>query len=717
MSGPRRLGAIAMRPLLGVLLAAATATAAVVPNWGVLTKWPPPCASDTDCYAHGALCSAFVGDGAAPVCQCPWDTAWNWTWARCEPVAGEAVQTYTYAEPPRYREYESSLEGRGQPFLPLTWHCDTGDLPTCWARDEHVEYRTTLVGDITDTASLVVHASRVQWRCRDDSRRALILSADGSLGRLVQRPIPEYCVAAAVWCYARGTRVVRDDGSCECHPTHYGPRCDEPSQAMLQLAPHDEDGLPGASGVWSSRPCDSDAACDTHELCYWRFPSGDRRCMCAAGHLPDRVHTSGCLPEQGYRYLGLIDRRDPQVSYDATFSASDSRLLYLTGTHSAQVVYAHLPVRWDQDDYRVAAADVVYFRCLEGTPRADVVDPANADELCAPPPPGEACLNGAAWNASAGACACVGGFSGARCAVCPVGSSGHGCSLGVTEGRVARCSGHGLPDSEDACHCDDARYGERCEMDASSCRVSRCHARGQCHVGDGGCTCASGYYGWYCGTSAAACDVDRCSGHGACLEQVTGCACEPPWTGAACDTPDCGAHGTWNNVTGRCACATAYTGVACELSRCGLHGYWSAGACTCLGRAEADTATGNCTRHGCGPHGRLDPRLATGVCRCSTGYHADTGATGREDVCVLTCHHEGSLLDAPPRDSQGQCTCRSGYRGPACAEFFLGSHGRSLAPATVAVLVVSGALWLFLALWSVAREYYDLRRRAVRNKW
>lgn len=706
MGTPRVSTSVMLAALVLAITATSAVTAALVPDWGPLDVWPPLCALDADCVRYGAVCSASVGDGAVASCQCPWGTAWNSTWVRCETVASGTARVVTYSEPPRYAEYESSLEGRGQPFLPETWYCDGGDLATCWARDAVIEYRTPAVADVLDTSEAVLRASDVQWKCRDEDRRAWIGSADGSSGRQVQRPIPEYCLEAVEWCFASGTRAVRADGGCECHATHAGDRCGEPSAILLQLAPIDTDGLPSGSGMWTTRACTGGVDCGDGEACYWRFPlqDGARRCVCLPGHVPDRTSVSGCVAEQGYRYLGLVDHTDPRITYDATYAASDPRLLHLTGTDSIQVVYTALPLAEGEDDYRVAASDTVYFTCFEGEPRDDIAGVTRADQLCGEPEPGLVCLNGGAWDTGLGACACVEGYTGSRCEMCPLPAAGLGCTAGVEEARLERCNGHGVPDSTDACHCDDARFGERCEMDGQQCRADRCNAHGQCHVADSGCACAPGRFGWYCDHSRAACNLDRCSGHGACEEQVVGCACVPPWSGVACDVPECGSHGAWENATEVCSCDEAYTGVSCELSKCGYHGYWHGDACTCLGRAEADATTGNCTKHSCGDHGRLDPRTATGVCVCDSGYAPDPQAAATDDVCRLVCHHEGSLADFAPLKSPDQCYCRSGYRGPACVWAFTGSSGRAM-PVFLRVLSVIVLLLVGVALgWSYLRE-------------
>ena len=305
-----------------------------------------------------------------------------------------------------------------------------------------------------------------------------------------------------------------------------------------------------------------------------------------------------------------------------------------------------------------------------------------------------------------GACACDTGYFGAHCeGLCP-------------GGPANVCSGHGVCLPCGSCLCGAGYWGPSCSNECPGGAANPCFGAGKCDdgaYGSGTCTCfQSATYGYFLGAACDQCKsgywgprcqqlCDDCNGRGQCSEGKTGdgrCTCDPGTYGANCQSECPGGHATpcyghgacqdGRDGTGACMCQDHYFGPTCHClcptgpngTVCGGHGSCDdgasgSGACACdagyFGHACTETCPGPAHRP-CHGNGACEG----GTCACDAGFYGpdcgqacptplSTGTCEDEAACALPCAGpaHGSCSDGV--NGTGQCTCRAGHYGPACA--------------------------------------------------
>uniref|UniRef100_S4RN02 Laminin EGF-like domain-containing protein n=1 Tax=Petromyzon marinus TaxID=7757 RepID=S4RN02_PETMA len=217
------------------------------------------------------------------------------------------------------------------------------------------------------------------------------------------------------------------------------------------------------------------------------------------------------------------------------------------------------------------------------------------------------------------ACACLPGFTGARCDQC---SPGHYGDLRVAGGRCQPCQCNGNIDPTDAASCD-GRTGRclRCLRDTEGSACQNCRPG---YYGDATsqrrcqkCTCVTaGTERSSCGLADGACACDPRSGQCRCLPNVQGLACDRctpnHWglsQGTGCRPCGCDpAHSagpSCSEFNGQCHCLPGFGGLTCsecqenhwgeprvKCSECLTHNLCMAQLAYCLFRPPVRSETG-----------------------------------------------------------------------------------------------------------------------------
>ena len=246
--------------------------------------------------------------------------------------------------------------------------------------------------------------------------------------------------------------------------------------------------------------------------------------------------------------------------------------------------------------------------------------------------------------------------------------------------RLSICRGNGVYRNGDAaqgCECEASWRGAECEIPCPACANGLCVLGPTLPNGTGTavCECSIGWAGPLCDVKCPDCDY----AHSSCVTDASGqpsCLCDSGWGGAHCQhaCPPCDAaasrcnattyHGVYPGTSAKCDCVDPVlnTGLLCELGCPGPPDYCGEGRCrhSLEGRIYEETTAAE--RDG-----------DTSFCECNLGW---VGL-----VCEHPCpggpNHTTSPGPYPCLGRGGcavggfgvaQCTCVSGYIGPACED-------------------------------------------------
>ena len=241
-----------------------------------------------------------------------------------------------------------------------------------------------------------------------------------------------------------------------------------------------------------------------------------------------------------------------------------------------------------------------------------------------------------------GACVCVDGYTGERCATppdrclypAPVRCSGalSRCVDGVCQ-RPDPCAGvscgeHGRC-ADGVCVCAPGFTGEPCSADA--CAEVACRNGGTCYQASdvqraAGPTHTSLATAWSSGSLLA-------RGGGGAL-----CACAVGYAGQHCECLDCGAHGACQ-VDGRCSCNPGFVGLRCEID------------------------VNECASSPCKHGGTCVDGAARYDCACRSGFEGSHCEVDVDECASAPCQNGGVCADLAGFYS---CNCTNGWSGGNC---------------------------------------------------
>lgn len=299
-------------------------------------------------------------------------------------------------------------------------------------------------------------------------------------------------------------------------------------------------------------------------------------------------------------------------------------------------------------------------------------------------------------NTTFNACMCDVGYTGEHCERCdyfhyPQDVDTPTCTPCLS---TDKCGGHGTCNPlNGSCICDfpfagsngtcnacvDGYWGPSCTMcPGLSSNTSSCMGRGLCDddfAGDGTCACNPGFAGSACQFSSA----QACNNHGSVyaspLDSIIGCTCDtgfappncqaclPDYYGPTCKRcgPEtCSGTGEYFatgskgrcQIDGSCLCDEKYAGANCETCAPGLFDYPRCVVC------NAST----CSNHG--------SCIADATCTCVSGWagpYCDDCAVGFYGPTCTACQCNGSQCLSGVAQT-GTCLCDSPFRGPRCQD-------------------------------------------------
>ncbi|XP_061418868.1 LOW QUALITY PROTEIN: laminin subunit beta-2-like [Lethenteron reissneri] len=461
-----------------------------------------------------------------------------------------------------------------------------------------------------DPASTARRTSFERYRCGDAGRavsKAPVTDVCAGLLRSVSALVHNGSLPCQ--CNTQGSSSTECNpvgGQCRCKPNVAGRRCDQCVPGTFGFGPSgcrechcDQRGSTSAicdavSGQCACRPGAFGRQCDRCEAGHWGFPEC-RACRCH-GHSDEcNPRTGACLSCRGHTAGDSCDRCASGY-YGSPGSGEQCRPC----------------------------------QCPEG------------------PGTGRHFASGCSHDprSRAVACACLPGFTGARCDQC---APGHYGDLRVAGGRCQPCQCNGNIDPTDAASCD-GRTGRclRClrDTEGSSCQNCRTGYYGnatsqrRCQK----CTCVTaGTERSSCGLTDGACACDARSGQCRCLPNVQGLACDRcapnHWglsQGAGCRPCGCDpAHSagpSCSEFNGQCHCLAGFGGLTCNECQ---ENHWGeprvkCSACDCEASGvltrQCERATGQCA---------CRPGVAGRRCdRCARGF---SGAFPACEPCHQPC--------------------------------------------------------------------------------
>ncbi|KAF2366724.1 EGF-like calcium-binding domain [Trinorchestia longiramus] len=308
--------------------------------------------------------------------------------------------------------------------------------------------------------------------------------------------------------------------------------------------------------------------------------------------------------------------------------------------------------------------------------------------------PEHACQNGGLcqedWRGSSTSCACVPGYTGARCERLVQHECDHNpCNNGGT------CELSAFGDTV-VCVCPEGVSGQYCEVQRDECASQPCLNGGQCTDLTNAFTCdcnGTGYRGITCSENIDECGEDAPCAEGAtCFDLYGGyeCACPPGTAGPTCHSAmdecaslPCLNEGTCESLNGgsgfSCVCAPSFGGLRCEmhLGECADPPCASSPSPSLCppgqtGSPPNCTAAVSCDSSPC-LNGALCHEAADGAyfCVCPPGYtgeQCESEQSRASRVSEASCAHDSCQNGGSCTVSAAGvvCACTPGFTGSSC---------------------------------------------------